>query len=216
MQPFFISPENLAKQAYRYDSRYRVAALALIVAVGLQVPSGLFLIYENRVKVEEENRQEIALRKKTKLAADLLALKETESQLDQIKSWEPILRGRMPVSAVIGAVEQTIPPEIALSRIAVEAGGYHPVPISSGIFRVPESYRVTLEGALNSGNARIWQDFINQLLGRLPPGSSVISCVTCAAKESRTSMICKATLQAEANGNYFPLGVNKIDAEGDL
>jgi hypothetical protein len=29
-------------------------------------------------------------------------------------------------------------------------------------------------------------------------------------------LTCKALLQAQANGNYFPLGVNKIDAEENL
>ncbi len=28
--------------------------------------------------------------------------------------------------------------------------------------------------------------------------------------------ICKAVLRAQANGNYFPLGVNKIDTEENL
>ena len=36
------------------------------------------------------------------LTAELGSLKETELQLDQITSWEPILRARMPASAVIG------------------------------------------------------------------------------------------------------------------
>ena len=31
-----------------------------------------------------------------------------------------------------------------------------------------------------------------------------------------TFLNCKAVLQAQANGNYFPLGVNKIDTEENL
>ena len=38
MQPFFVSEEKLARQAYRYDGRYRLAAFLLIVAILLQVP----------------------------------------------------------------------------------------------------------------------------------------------------------------------------------
>ena len=217
MQPFFVSVEKLAKQAYRYDFRYRIAASTLIVAMALQAPLGLFLFYENRARTEEENRQSVALQKKTQLTENLVSLKETETQLGQIESWEPILRGRMPVSAVIGAVEQTIPPEIALSRIAVEAASYRAVPLGSGTFRVPENYAITLEGASNDENSRVWEEFVDHLLRRLPPGSRVVSCVADAAKDSKTvRMACKATLQAQANGNYFSLGVSKIDAEGNL
>jgi hypothetical protein len=35
--------------------------------------------------------------------------------------------------------------------------------------------------------------------------------------ESKSAILtCKALLQAQANGNYFPLGVNKVDAEENL
>jgi hypothetical protein len=217
VQPFFVSAEKLAKQAYRYDFRYRSAAFALIAAMALQAPLGLFLLYENRVRAEEENRQSVVLHNKTQLAENLVSFKETETQLKQIESWEPILRGRMPVSAVIGAIEQTIPPEIALSKIAVEAESYRAVPLGSATFRVPENYTITLEGASNDENSRVWEEFVDHLLRRLPPGSRVVSCVADAAKDSKTVATgCKATLQAQANGNYFPLGVSKIDAEGNL
>ena len=114
-------------------------------------------------------------------------------------------------------VEQTIPPGVALSRIAVEATGYHTVPFGSEIFRVPEIYTITLNGGLNGNKSQEWKGFIGRLLRRLPPGSSVVSCVADSGKGSNTvPTVCSATLQAQANGNYFPLGVSKIDAEGNL
>jgi hypothetical protein len=217
VQPFFVSAEKLAKQAYRYDFRYRLAAFTLIVAMAMQAPLGLFLLYENRVRTDEENRQIVALQTRAQLTENLVSLKETETQLGQIESWEPILRGRMPVSAVIGAVEQTIPPEIALSRIAVEATSYRAVPLGSGTFRVPVTYTITLEGASNDESSRVWANFVDQLLRRLPPGSRVVSCIADAPNNlTRIPVPCKAMLQAQANGNYFPLGVTKIDAEGNL
>jgi hypothetical protein len=217
VQPFFVSEEKLAKQAYRYDFRYRIAALAVIGAIALQMPLGFFLLFENRVRSEEETRQSLAVQKKVQLTGSLAALKETELQLGQIRSWEPIMRSRMPVSALLGAVEQTIPPGIALLRIAVEAAGYHTVPLGSETFRVPELYTITLNGVSNGDDSQEWKGFIGRLLRRLPPGSSVVSCVADAGKGSKTvRLACNATLQAQANGNYFPLGVSKIDAEGNL
>jgi hypothetical protein len=217
VQTFFVSAEKLAKQAYRYDFRYRVAASTLIVAILLQVPLAFLFFYESRVRVQEGNRQGVALQTRTQLTGNLAGLRETATQLGQIKLWEPILRSRMPISAVLGAVEQTIPANIALSRIAVEAANYRAVLLDSGTFRVPENYTIALDGALKGDNSRAWEEFVDQLVRRLPPGSRVISCIADAEKVSKTFPIaCKATLQAQANGYYFPLGVTKIDAEGNL
>ena len=53
MQPFFVSEEKLARQAYRYDRRYRLAALILIAADLLQVPFLVLLYYQKRIMEEK-------------------------------------------------------------------------------------------------------------------------------------------------------------------
>ena len=217
MQPFFVSEEKLARQAYRYDSRYRLAALILMVAILLQVPFLLSLYYQNRVREEEENRRGIALQKEAQIATELTSLKETEFQLGRIKSWEPILRGRMPASAVLGAVEQTIPADVVLSRIALEAANYRPVLLGSGSFRVPETFTITLEGEQKTPVSGVWDKFVAKFLSRLPPGSNVVTSVAGNKGDPKSAIpSCKAVLQAQANGNYFPLGVNQIVTEEDL
>lgn len=217
MQPFFVSEEKLARQAYRYDSRYRFAAFLLIVAIFLQVPFLVLLYYQNRIKEEEENRHGLALQKETQLTAELGSLKETETQLGQIKSWEPILRCRMPASAVLGAVEQTISREVVLSRIVLEATNYRPVLLGSGVFRVPQIYRITLEGEQKVPDPEVWEKFVGRFLSRLPPGSNLVTSFVGNDGNPRNAFWdCRAVLQAEANGNYFPLGVNKIDTEENL
>ena len=217
MQPFFVSEEKLARQAYRYDSRYRLAAFILMVAIFLQMPFLLLLYYQKRISGEEEARHEFALQKRAQISADLGDLKETEGQLDQIRSWEPILRGRMPTSAVLGAIEQTIPRDVVLSRIALEALNYRPVSLSSGIFRVPEAYTITLEGDRKIQDPEVWQKFIAKFAARLPPGSHVVSSFAGDEGKSNSSVLpCKAVLQAQANGEYFPLGVHRIDTEENL
>jgi hypothetical protein len=217
VQPFFISEEKLARQAYRYDQRYRLAAFVLMVALAWQLPFLALFFYQNRIKEEEASRRESALQKRTQLAAELGSLKEIEFQLDQITSWEPILRARMPASAVIGAVEQTIPPEIVLSRCVLEAANYRPVALTTGPFRVPGTYTIILEGERKGPDPEVWEKFIAKFLSRLPPGSNVVSS-SAGNDESPTSGIqsCKAVLRAQANGNYFQLGVNKIDTEENL
>jgi hypothetical protein len=217
VEPFFVSEEKLARQAYRYDRRYRLAALILMVAILLQVPFLALLYYQNRIRDVEQIRREAALQKQAQLSGDLGGLKETEVQLGQIKSWEPILRGRMPASAVLGAVEQTVPPDVVLSRILVEATKYRLVLLGRGSFRVPETYTITLEGAQKVQDPAVWAKFIGKFLSRLPPGSNIETSVVARDGDSKSAILsCKALLQAQANGNYFPLGVNKIDAEENL
>ena len=167
MQPFFVSEEKLAQQAYRYDGRYRLAAFILMVAILLQIPFLVLLYFQNRIRAEEENRRGLALQKEAQLTAELDSLKETEVQLGQIKSWEPILRGRMPASAVLGAVERTIPRDVVLSRIVLEATNYRSVPLGPGYFRVPQTYTITLEGEQKVPDPEVWEKFV----GNSYPGS---------------------------------------------
>lgn len=217
MQPFFISEEKLARQAYRYDHRYRLAALGLIVALAWQLPFlGLFF-YQNRMNEAEASRREFALQKKAQLTAEFGSLKETEFQLDQISSWEPILRARMPASAVIGAVEETIPRDIVLSRFILEAVNYRTVSLTAGSFRVPEAYTIILQGERKGPDPEVWEKFIGKFLSRLPPGSTLVtSSAGNDGNPKNAIQTCKAVLKAQANGNYFPLGVNKIDTEDSL
>jgi Tfp pilus assembly protein PilN len=217
VEPFFVSEEKLARQAYRYDSRYRLAAFILMVAILLQVPFLALLYYQNRIREAEESRRGSALQKQAQLSGELSGLKETEVQLGQIRSWEPILRGRMPASAVLGAIEQTIPRDVVLSRIVVEATKYRVVLLGRGSFRVPETYSITLEGAQKVQDPSVWAKFVGKFLSRLPPGSTVETSVVGSDGSSKSAILtCKALLQAQANGNYFPLGVNKMEAEENL
>jgi hypothetical protein len=217
VEPFFVSEEKLARQAYRYDSRYRLAAFILMVAILLQAPFLTLLYYQNRSRDAEESRRGSTLQKQAQLTGELNGLKETEVQLGQIRSWEPILRGRMPASAVLAAVEQTIPPDVVLSRIVMEATKYRSVLLGRGSFRVPETYSITLEGAQKVRDPAVWEKFIGKFLTRLPPGSIVETSVVGSDGNTKNPILtCKALLQAQANGNYFPLGVNKVDAEENL
>jgi hypothetical protein len=217
VQPFFVSEEKLARQAYRYDNRYRLAAFILIMGMFLQLPFLSLLYDQNRIREEEESRRGLAQQKKGQLTADLGTLKETEVQLGLIKSWEPILRGRMPTSAVLGAVEQTIPRDVVLSRIVLEAANYRPVSLPSGSFRVPAAYTITLEGEQRIPDPGVWENFVGRFLSRLPPGSNIVTSNVGSDGNPKSAILtCKAVLQAQANGNYFPLGVNKIDTEENL
>jgi hypothetical protein len=217
VNPFFVSEDRLARQAYRYDGRYRLAAFILLVAVILQVPFLVFFYYQDQIREEEAGRFAFDLQKKAELASDLGTLKGSEDQLSQIKSWEPILRGRMPASAVLGALEQTIPRDAVLSRIVLEGANYRMVSLGKGSFRVPETYSITLEGDQKVSDSGVWQKFVGSFLSKLPPGSNVVTSVVGNERNPKTTTLtCKTVLQAQANGNYFSLGVKKIATEENL
>jgi hypothetical protein len=217
VNPFFVSEDRLARQAYRYDGRYRLAAFVLLVAVILQLPFLVLFYHQNQIREQEAGRFELHLQKKGQLAADLGTLKEIEDQLSQIKSWEPILRSRMPASAVLGALEQTIPRDAVLSRIVFEGANYRSVSLGKGSFRVPETYSITLEGDQKVSESGVWQRFVDSFLSKLPPGSSVVTSSVGNEKDPKTNTLkCKAVLQAQATGNYFSLGVKKIETEENL
>ena len=186
-----------------------------MLATLLQVPFIVLLYYQNRISKEEESRHGFALQKKAEITAKLDGLKETEVQLGQIKSWEPILRGRMPASAFLGAVEQTIPRDVVLSRLALEAADFRPVSLGYGFFgcrnRIRSPWKESRRSRTRGLGEIRWQILI-EASARKPCGEQ--------RREQRWKesdvLNCKAVLQAQANGNYFPLGVNKIDTDENL
>jgi hypothetical protein len=217
VNPFFVSQERLARQAYRYDGRYRLAAFVLLVTASLQIPFLVLLNYQNQIREEQAGRLEFDQQKKAQLALALATLKETESQLGRIKSWEPILRGRMPASAVLGALERAIPRDVVLSRIFLEGANYRSVSLANGSFRVPETYTISLEGDQKAADLEVWPKFVDTFLSKLPPGSKVITTGVEPEKNPKTTTVkCKTVLQVQANGNYFSLGVKKIETEKTL
>ena len=124
----------------------------------------------------------------------------------------------MPASAVLGAVERTIPRDVVLSRIVLEATNYRLVLLGSGSFRVPQTYTITLGRRAEGPGSRSLGKVRSQILIEAPSGKQCGDWIRRPTTEMRRmlSLTCKAVLQAQANGNYFPLGVNRIDTEENL
>jgi hypothetical protein len=123
----------------------------------------------------------------------------------------------MPMSAVLGTLEQSIPRDTVLSRIVLEGANYRSVGVGKGSFRVPESYNIKLEGDQKAANPGVWQKFVGTFLSKLPPGSKVVTSIVGDEESAKEATVpCKTLLQAQANGNYFSLGVQKIETEENL
>ncbi|MBV9671988.1 MAG: hypothetical protein JO076_04085 [Verrucomicrobia bacterium] len=213
MNSFFISEERLARQAYRYDFRYRFAALFLITAIGLQLPFLVLIYHLYQVRNDEEVREGLSLQRKGRIQTELAKLHDTQILLRTIRNWEPLLRSRMSASALIGAVERTVPKGTVLSRLEIDGAKYYTVPLPGGCFQVPGAYLITLEGEAESEGS--WNQLRNSFLGKLPPGSKIVE--TRIGSQRDTPFIeCRCVFQAEANGNYHSLDIAKIEVGESL
>jgi hypothetical protein len=138
----------------------------------------------------------------------LAAFKDTRQKLSQIQQWEPIIRGRLPCSAVLAAIEQTVPADAVLDRISLEAAKFQALPVVGGTYRVPEVYTLSLQGSLKFGRAEELEAFTNELKKRLPAGSQVVRSKLLEGTENLVPFLLVYSIAAA--GNYSALGVQRI------
>src|SRR5437870_5664805 len=111
MKPHLVSRAVLARQVYRYHAAYRLAAFVLLFFLLLQVPAAVWFVYQFQIRQQRDKRAaELAVESAT-IAKERKGLEETEKKLRRIQELAPILRARLPLSAVMAKIEQIAPPE---------------------------------------------------------------------------------------------------------
>jgi len=135
-------------------------------------------------------------------------LKTPGKNWGQIQQWEPIIRGRLPCSAVLAAIEQTVPEDAVLERISLEAAKFQALPVVGGTYRVPEIYTLSLQGSLKFGHAEELEAFTNELKKRLPAGSQVVRSKLLEGTENLVPFLIVYSIAPA--GNYSALGVQRI------
>jgi hypothetical protein len=206
MRPLFVSKENIIKRAYRRDRSFKLAGGVVLAGLILQ----LGFAYEAiRLGLEADA---IASANRTvsysiKTANDQLTkYAELERKLADIHSWAPILRNRLPVSALLGAIEQTIPPELVISRLDIRAVQHTPLKLAEGVYMLPKTYRLTIEGQRHNGaDPGLVARFSAALLARMPANSRELS-----EQASQDQPFFTLALELPANGNYHNLGLNPV------
>jgi hypothetical protein len=146
MKPHLISTEVLCRQVYRYSRAYRLAAFVLFSFLILQVPAVVCLIYERQVGQERRTRASQLAADAARIGSDRRALADTEKKLKRILDLAPVLRARLPISAVLGKIEQLASQDLALSQIVIDAGEFQPVQIEAGLFQVPRQINLVIKG----------------------------------------------------------------------
>jgi len=213
VNPYLVSKEVLARQVYRYSPAYRLAALLLFGFLFLQVPAVVWLIYERQADQDRRTRAGQLAAEAARISSDRKALADTEKKLKRIQDLAPVLRARLPISAVLGKIEQLAPRDLALSQIVIDAGEFQPVQIETGLFQVPRQITIVIAGQETAQGGDAYRDLAGKLLESLPPGSKIADTSLAEGQPFKTFRL---ALNAPTNGNYFGLGVTKISTQNSL
>ena len=213
MKPHLVSTAVLARQVYRYSRAYRFAAFALLSFLLLQVPAVVWLIYERQVGQERRIRAGQLAADASRIASARRALADTEKKLKRIQDLAPVLRARLPISAVLGKIEQLTSQDLVLSQIVIDAGEFQPVQIETSLFQVPRQINIVIKGEQPAQGGDAYKRLAEKLLESLPPGSKIADASLADGQPFKTFRL---ALSAPTNGNYFGLGVTKISAQNSL
>jgi hypothetical protein len=208
MKNLFLSPERIVLRSYQRELVFRGVGLIVLVTALIQLPILFFGFTIWRDQKSRIDRQAQLLTAESELKSRLVAFRDTRQKLSQIQQWEPILRGRLPCSAVLAAIEQTVPADAVLEKIAIESSRYQALPVAGGTYRVPELYTLSIQGSLKFGHAEELESFTNELKKRLPVGSQAVRSKLLEGTESLVPFLLVYSIVPA--GNYSALGVQRI------
>jgi hypothetical protein len=208
MKNLFLSPERIVLRSYQRELIFRVVGLIVLVTGLLQLPVLFFAFttWRDYQALTDKRGQLVAAA--NELQTRLVALKDTRQKLSQIQQWEPIIRGRLPCSAVLAAIEQTVPADAVLEKIGIESARYQALPVAGGTYRVPELYTLSIQGSLKFGHAQELEAFTNELKRRLPVGAQVLRSKLLEGTQSLVPFLLVYSITPA--GNYSALGVQRI------
>src|ERR1700745_1542609 len=108
MKDLFVSPERILLQRYKYERGFRVAGSLLLTAAFLQLPLAIFGFwlwsrFQEQSAIQSQNRLQAA-----DLQRQNANLYDVRQKLAQIQQWGPILRNRIPSSAILSAIQKRI------------------------------------------------------------------------------------------------------------
>ena len=208
MKNLFLSPERIVLRSYQRELIFRVVGLIVLVTALLQLPVLFFAFTIWRDYQAQTDKKGQLVAASNELQIRLVSLKDTRQKLSQIQQWEPIIRGRLPCSAVLAAIEQTVPANAVLEKIGIESSRYQALPVAGGTYRVPELYTLSIQGSLKFGHAEELEAFTDELKKHLPVGAQVLRSKLLEGTESLVPFLLVYSITPA--GNYSALGVQRI------
>jgi hypothetical protein len=215
MKHLFVSSERVLLQRYKHDRAFRAVGTLLLALALLQLPLGV-----SGFSLWRRFQEQSALQSQSRIRAEDLQsqnanLRDLRQKLGQIRQWEPILRNRIPSSAILSAIQKGIPSDVVLDSVIVETNNYQVVPVAGGIYRVPQDYTVLLQATAKPGSDDATNRFKNSLANMLPPGSELLRT---SQLDKRSDGLVPIQLQysIKPTGNYLSLGLTKISEPDSL
>ena len=208
MKNLFLSQERIVLRSYQRELVFRVVGLIVLVTGLVQLPVFFFAFTAWRDYQARSDKKVQLVAAENELQSRLVGLRDTRQKLNQIQQWEPIIRGRLPCSAVLAAIEQTVPADAVLEKIGIESSRYQALPVVGGTYRVPELYTLSIQGSLKFGHAEELETFTNELKKHLPAGSQVVRSKLLEGTESLVPFLLVYSIAPA--GNYSALGVQRI------
>jgi hypothetical protein len=181
----------------------------------LQLPIVAWIVYERDLTQQRQARAAELAADAARIARERKGLADIEKKLKRLQDLAPILRARLPVSALLGKLEQLAPANLTVSRIAIDAEAFQPIQIETGLFQAPRQIRIDIEGEepLQGSAPDPANKLAQALLQSLPPGSKMADNTLANGQRCKTFRL---TLFAPTNGNYYGLGVTKLAAQNAL
>ena len=215
MKPLFVSKEILIKRTYRQDKGFRLAGA--IAMVGLVAQLGVaFIAFRNAAqKSDLESKARILQAEFAAASNERQKLGALENQLVELNSWDPILRTRLPTSALLANIEQAIPADLVVSRLNLASTLPSRVKLKGGFYDMPKAYRLTIEGQQHGTNPDPIARFSQAILAKLPPGAKEVLKKLNEPDLKGLSQF-RLIFELPADGNYYNLGITKIQQPESL
>jgi hypothetical protein len=215
MKHLFVSPERILLQRYKHDRPFRVAGTLLLMVVVLQMPlaiCGIFLWgrFQEQAAVQPQIRARAA-----DLQSQEASVRDLRQKLAQIGQWEAVLQNRIPCSAMLSAIQRSVPADVVLDSVEIEVANLRAVPVTGGTYRVPDDYIVQLQAIAKSGAADAIDRFKSSLTKILPPGSQ-LSRTTQLDPRPDGLVPVQIRYLVRPTGNYLSLGLTRISEPDSL
>jgi hypothetical protein len=215
MKYLFVSDERVVQQHYKRGITFRLTGAVILFAAVVQVPVMVMAGLGWMRRHDEIARQNELRAEANDLQTANAPLADVRRKLAQIRQWEPILRNRIPISALLHLIEASMPASAVLDSITIESEQFDRLPVPGGVFRVPGNYRLVLQCLERPEGGDAVQALGEALQKGLPSGSELVHSDQTG---KRADGLVQFSLQysIKPTGNYFGLGVKKISEPDTL
>ena len=160
LHDLFLSSGYIRRRTQRTNKVLRLAGAFALLTVGLQVAAAGGYYYINRLQGQEDDAASHLASEKQSLEDKLKPFNDAQSKYATIIGWMPVLKNRLPLSAVITFVQDNFPRELALHDLVIRTDDSAATPAG---YRLPKKYALDMIGYTRSQTPAL--DLITRMFG---------------------------------------------------